>query len=1003
MPTAIKFFRYTALAIGMFLIVCMGIFSTSYEVEANATNCPAFGTKYPGSALTTTTNCTVPTNANARCPVCHEDTNPGSSPQTNLFGVALKNASGDIATRLGTVETIDSDGDGWHNKQEIDRGTLPGNIQAGTAVGALSLQPPAPSIANQNVDFDLNDPSVAFSIPLAGSTDLVGLVIDSQPAGGENVSCSVDAPNNEIDCTWDASGFGASAATTSFQIRAYNPNTQPPEPPAFKNSSGALITLRLRTLAMDDAYNLNQANPPVKVTLNNPFTVLNNDINLAGTITSVAVAVDSTGTNGVLAVNANGVDFDFTPSVSFVTGQTTFTYTFTNDGGKTSNAATVTINMAATLPIASNDDENNSTPPAVDENSSVDIDVLDNDTTGQTATGIDITTTTPCKDTTPQHGTIQVMSGSPDKIRYTNTPEADWPPAGDASGTDTFTYCATNANGRSILPATVSVVVSSLPVVATDDSFNVDVGSSTTDGVTTNDTTAGTADEIVILTLPTNGTLNINGADVTGADIPLTVDPIVDITYTPDPGFLGPTDTYTYSAHNGADDPIDGSNEGTVTVNISFSAVLGNSAILNGTKDPALFPVAKALDDVCVDLANIGIAGLTDDQADLLSNCVVLSTEATNGVPIDTALNSINNKSAFAASTIGIRLAQTSMNNVNERLAQVRGGGGGGFNANGLKIGYKNIQVPFVQVASLIQNTTELYFPKDEYEPLPWGIFINGGFSLGDQDATANEPGFDFDSRGVTFGGDYRFTENFLVGAAFTFSNTMADQINNAGEIGINGRSATLYGIVSPVKNMFFEWQAGYGTQFYESKRNISFAAGGFLVDRQAIASYDGYQVSALGAFVYDLHKGNLTFSPNIELSYIHGTVDPYSESRAGGLNLMVSEQTYESLFSSVGGRVSYSFETSFGLIIPRVMFEVNHEFLEDVRTISQNFVSAPTGSSAFTIRSDKPVDRDFFTIGAGVEAHFGEQVTGFIDYSTLQGLENTSNHSFSAGLRVRF
>ena len=404
-----------------------------------------------------------------------------------------------------------------------------------------------------------------------------------------------------------------------------------------------------------------------------------------------------------------------------------------------------------------------------------------------------------------------------------------------------------------------------------------------------------------------------------------------------------------------------------------------------------------------MDLDAIGLGALTEDQTDLLTNCVVLSAEATNGNPIDGPLEAINNKHAFAASETALRLAQTGIYNINERLAHVRGGGGGGFSANGLKVGYKQIQVPMVLVASLLDNTTSLYFPEDTYERLPWGIFITGGVSLGDQDATSNEPGFDFDSRGITFGGDYRFSEHFLLGAAFTFSNTLADQIRNAGEIGINGRSVSLYGLVSPLDNLFFEWQAGYGINYYESKRNISFIAGGFIVDRQAIASYDGDQVSVLGAVVYDFHSDNFTLSPKGEVSYIYGNIDPYDESRAGGLNLSVDEQEYESLFISAGVRLSYAIETSFGIVVPKLQFEVHHEFLDDVRTISQNFVAAPTGTSAFAIRSDEPADRDFFTIGGGVEAHFGEHVTGFVDYSTLQGLDNVSNHSLSAGIRIRF
>jgi outer membrane autotransporter protein len=695
---------------------------------------------------------------------------------------------------------------------------------------------------------------------------------------------------------------------------------------------------------------------------------------------------DSDGGLNAVSCSESGGDIDCSwNSAGFTGSSTSITVTAFNpsDDVSQTNSSQGTINL--NVNAAATDDNAD-----VDVGSFVNIDVLDNDLGG----GINISTGI-CDDTQPQYGTISVIAGP--MIRYTHTSLTE-PDPSVASIDDTFSYCATGGGGN-FDDAIVTVTISTQAPVATADAEMVDAGSSVDIAVTTNDTGGGQPVTITIETLPTNGTLNVNGSDVTSGDLPLLIDPIVDITYTPNPGFLGPTDEFTYFASNGGGD----SSSVTVTIDVTFTSVLGNNAIENSVIDPALIPVAKALDTVCVDLDTVGLTNLTDDQSDLFSNCVVLSTVATNGGTVEDALNAINNKHAFAASTVGIRIAQTGLNNINERLAQIRGGGGGGFNANGLKVGYKKNPVPLVQLASLIQNTTDLYFPKNTYEPQPWGIFINGGFSLGDQNATSNEPGFEFDSRGVTFGGDYRFSDKYIFGAAFTFSNTLADQFNNAGEIGINGRSATLYGIMTPAENMFFEWQVGYGTNNYESKRNISFSAGGLLVDRQAIASYDGYQVSVLGAFVYDLHKGNLTFSPNIELSYIHGGIDAYDETRAGGLNLAVADQTYESFFASVGGRVSYSIETIFGKLVPRVQFEINHEFLDDVRTISQNFVSAPGGTSAFQIRSDKPVDRDFVTFGAGMEAHFGEQVTGFVDYSTIQALENVSSHTFSAGVRVRF
>lgn len=178
--------------------------------------------------------------------------------------------------------------------------------------------------------------------------------------------------------------------------------------------------------------------PPVPVSLADSYTtplntplvvpapgVMANDLNVTGATTAVVSGV----TTGTLSLNANG-GFTYTPPNGF-TGTATFQYRATNGGGA-GNVATVAITVQAppTAPTA-NDDGFTAQKDQPFTEPAPGVLVNDNANGGGPLTAFLVSPTS--------HGGISLNGNG----SFTYTPNAGY------SGTDTFTYRVSNANGFS--------------------------------------------------------------------------------------------------------------------------------------------------------------------------------------------------------------------------------------------------------------------------------------------------------------------------------------------------------------------------------------------------------------------------------------------------------------------------------------------------------------------------------------------------------------------------
>jgi VCBS repeat-containing protein len=260
------------------------------------------------------------------------------------------------------------------------------------------------------------------------------------------------------------------------------------------------------------------------------IAVLANDSDVDGNGLSVASVTQ--GAHGSVAINADGT-VKYTPNANF-NGADSFTYTISDGNGGTATATVVvTVNAVNDAPVAAGDSA------SVDEDSSVTITVLgnDSDVDGDTLAAVLVSG--------PAHGSVVLNADG----TFTYKPEANY------NGTDSFTYRASDGSLQSGV-ATVAIAVRSVndAPVARSESYTVTAGDDlavAAPGVLGNDTDAD-GDELTaeVVSEPAHGTLTLNDD---GSFI-----------YVPDDGYTG-TDSFTYRAG-------DGSLSSTATVSIEVKA-----------------------------------------------------------------------------------------------------------------------------------------------------------------------------------------------------------------------------------------------------------------------------------------------------------------------------------------------------------------------------------------------------------------------------------------------
>lgn len=439
----------------------------------------------------------------------------------------------------------------------------------------------------------------------------------------------------------------------------------------------------------------------------------------------------------------------------------------------------------------------------------------------------------------------------------------------------------------------------------------------------------------------------------------------------------------------------------------TFNNGVANLPGLNGPQTI----VARIIDKACPALAT-STTPLTPAQQDFLQRCSELVVNAAKGTldKVPGALNAMLNNKALPQRGLAQGVQAGQFTNLNTRLAELRQGAGG-LSLAGLSLSEDGRTLPLAMLGDIYRKDPQ---HDDEVgkDFARWGFFATGMINRGSFNATTMRPGFDFHSASLTAGVDYRVNADFVGGLALGYNSNRSSLDQDAGNADVD--SYSLSGYFSWYHGDFYvEGSLVSDWLDYDLSRNITYqitnTAGDArtLIDQTASASPSGRQNSVSLSAGKDFNRKAWNFSPYLRGVWSHLSLDGFSETMSdpgapgAGLGTSVAGRSLSSMLGVLGGRISYTTSTDWGVLIPNAVVEWNHEFRNDPQTAVVRFLADPTQTP---IRlTDQAPDASFFNIGIGLNAVFAQGRSGYVYYEHMVGNSGISQNRLSVGIRIEF
>lgn len=581
-----------------------------------------------------------------------------------------------------------------------------------------------------------------------------------------------------------------------------------------------------------------------------------------------------------------------------------------------------------------------------------------------------------------------------------------------ADGTFNFTVTATDTLGFTASQAYTLVVDQNAPQ-GVDDEATLLSGASSTIAVTGNDT--GTITSIAITTAPTHGTATVNGLNVV---------------YTPAADYAG-DDSLAYTATG----PGGTSTPATVRLTIhplpvpvsrTVQAQAGIAIEVDLTEDATGGPFTAAT-LVSLTPAQAGTASIAQrGQAYVLTftpaaafagvatarftlaNAYATSAEAAIEFQViarpdptqDAEVQGLLNAQAQATR----RFASGQINNFQRRLESLHGAGAGNGFSNELtfqssthcRSGAQDLPPQLCDPRTAEQEAANPRVndgPDADRRETPFGLWLGGAIRSGSQDSRASRARVDFETDGLSVGGDYRLNDHVAIGAGLGWG-------RDDSEIGTQGSRSqgdayTLAGYASFHPGRYFlDALVGYQTLSYDLRRYVT--ASGSHVS----GSRDGSQWFASISTGADLPFDAATFTPYARLDVARATLDAYTEQGDALYALHYADMDVDTSTGNLGLRLDFQRTMSWGVLTPQFRVEYQYDF-QGHGSATMSYADMLSGPF---YRTGLPTyDRSRLMLGLGLGFQGDGGFSTRIEYNGLLQGEQGSDHGFMLNLEKRY
>ncbi|MBJ7438570.1 MAG: putative Ig domain-containing protein [Sphingopyxis sp.] len=255
----------------------------------------------------------------------------------------------------------------------------------------------------------------------------------------------------------------------------------------------------------------------------------------------------------------------------------------------------------------------------------------------------------------------------------------------------------------------------------------------------------------------------------------------------------------------------------------------------------------------------------------------------------------------------------------------------------------------------------------------PLSIWAGGTIRWGDRDEMTGRPSERFESEGVTFGADYRFSPSFAAGVGVGLGRETTDVGRSGSQSEGEAKTLAIYGSHLLGGGLYVDWLAGYQWLDFDLRRYVTLS--GAMVN----SSRSGRQWFGSVSAGADIESGDWRFTPYARIDAQRGKLNGYTENSGSVFDLTYLDQDVAFTSIGAGAKIDYRIAVENGFFLPRLRLEYQRDIERDSEALVAYFdqISGPFNAVPLTGYA-----RSRLLMGFGVEMMIGDRTAVDIEYS---------------------
>ncbi len=284
--------------------------------------------------------------------------------------------------------------------------------------------------------------------------------------------------------------------------------------------------------------------------------------------------------------------------------------------------------------------------------------------------------------------------------------------------------------------------------------------------------------------------------------------------------------------------------------------------------------------------------------------------------------------------------------------------------------------------------------PADGLRDVAPGVWLEHFRTVGDVEQSASASGVGYRIAGTSIGYDFQLNEEWIVGAAVSYTKTDTDVITGLGDgAETHGRHGSLYGryrsgAISALASIAVTRNST------EAIRYTSVGA----ATQTAAATYGGWGVTSNVTLLHDSTAFGFSVQPAVSVEYAYQATDGFQEQ---GNAALLTVDGYQHSALNLAAVVRLSKELTLGertSLEPELRFGGVYDLLNEDPAITARF----TGTAPSFRSQGVETERGGALLGAGVLLNVSENLSFYADYEGFLAGNETS-HTTLVGTRFRF